>query len=109
MTKTPIDNPVANLELLWLRKDDTETSITAKVGRPYKIDDVNWRCPCELLGVDSKYPDISGAGSMQALGSALSLIKMRLGHLVEDGEKLYFAAERETILDQAFLDATFGK
>jgi hypothetical protein len=109
MTKTPIDDPIASLELLWLRKDGSETFITAKIGRPYKIDDDKWRCPCELLGVDSKYPDLLGMGSIQALGLALSLVKTRLGHLVEGGEKICFPGERETMLDHAYLNATFGK
>jgi hypothetical protein len=109
MTKTPIDDPIARIELVWLLNDGTERPIKAKVGRPYKIDEMIWRCPCELLGVDGKYPDMTGAGSKQALGTALSLIKIRLGHLVNDGEKICCADDRENQIDQAFLDATFGK
>jgi hypothetical protein len=109
MNKTPIDDPIASLELLWIHKDGRETLISAKVGRPYKFNDISWACPCELLGVDGRYPDMRGLGSMQALGISLSLIKARLGHLLEKDENLCFADERENRLDQAFLESTFGK
>jgi len=109
MVKTEIIDPIAIEELLWVKKDGEEIFITAKVGRPYKIDNQVWACPAELIGVDNKYPDIHGDGSMQALSLAKGLIKTRLGHLLEDGEKLYHLDEQKSELDKGCLDAIFCK
>ena len=109
MNKTEITDPIATEELLWVKKDGEEIFITAKVGRPYKIDNHVWACPTELIGVDIKYPDMHGVGSMQALGLAMGLIKTRLGHLLEDGEKLYHLDDQKSELDKDCLDAIFGK
>ena len=106
--KTEIIDPIATEELLWVRKDGAEVLITAKIGRPYRVDEDVWACPIELIGVDGKYPDMQGAGSMQALGIALRLIKTRLGHLLEDGEKLYYLDEQKSNFDWSSLDAVFG-
>jgi hypothetical protein len=109
MKKTPIGDPVGTEEILWIKKDGGEVLITAKVGRPYQVDGDTWSCPAELKGVDKKYPDIHGSGSMQALCLAIGLIKMRLGHLLEDGETLHFRNDRRAKLNFDCLDAVFGK
>lgn len=109
MNKTPITDPIAIEELLWVQKDGNEILITAKVGRPYKVDDDIWACPAELCGVDNQYPDMRGVGSMHALGLALSIIKKRLGHLIEDGEKLYYSDDKTSKFDKGSLDLLFGK
>ena len=109
MNKTPITDPIAVQELLWIRKDGKEVLITAKVGRPYRVDDDTWACPSELCGVEKQYFDISGVGSMQALGLAMGLIKTRLGHLLEDGESLCYPGDKKSMFDNRCLDAVFGK
>jgi hypothetical protein len=109
MKKTPITDPIAIQELLWVRKDGKAVLITAKIGRPYKVGDGTWACPSELCGFESQYPDLHGVGSMQALGLALELIKMRLDHLLEDGENLCDPEDKKSVFDRRSLDAVFGK
>ena len=109
MNKTPIVDPVATQELLWVHKDGKEVIITARIGRPYRVDDDAWACPSELYGVENQYADMKGVGSMQALGLAMGLIKMRLGHLLEDGESLYYLDDKQSVFDGECLDAVFGK
>ncbi len=46
---------------------------------------------------------------MQALSLAMGLIKTRLGHLLEDGESLYYPEDKESLFDIQCLDAVFGK
>ena len=46
---------------------------------------------------------------MQALGLAMALIKTRLGHLLEDGESLYYPEDKQSMFDMQCLDAVFGK
>lgn len=107
MQKSVIDNPIAKIELVWIRKDANEVSVIAQIGSPYKIDDLSWACPFELRGVDSQYPDMQGGNSMQAIFLAIRLIKTRLGHLLDDGEIIYNVADRTEKLDRAYLDIVF--
>ena len=104
----PISDPVAMEEVLWARKDGSEVVLTAKIGKPYRVDEDTWACPVELIGLDEKLPDIPGTGSMQALCLAIGLVKMRLGHLLDRGEALYFSGDREEKWDASALDALFG-
>src|SRR3954463_8038594 len=93
--KSPITDPIAVQEFLWIRKDGREVVVIARIGRPYKVDDHSWACPSELNGIDSQYPDMQGGGSMHALCLAIQLIKTRLGHLLDDEENLYDINDRE--------------
>jgi hypothetical protein len=108
MPKSVIDNPIAKVELVWIRKDANEVSVIAQIGSPYRIDDLSWACPSELRGVDSQYPDMQGGSSMQAICLAIRLIKTRLGHLLDDGESIYNIADRTEKLDRAYLDIVFA-
>ena len=99
---------IASEELVWLKADGGEVKVVARVGIPYKDDEDLYRCPVELDGVDSRYLDIAGQGSMQALCLALSLLATRLTHLLEDGERFVYAADRSP-WDASALAATFGR
>jgi hypothetical protein len=107
MKKFPITDPVAEREIIWIRKDGVETKIIAKVGRPYQVGEKEWACPMHLAGVDLRH-DCHGAGSIQALVLAINLIRMRLGHLLEKGEKLYYE-DRKTKWTKKSLNNVFGK
>ena len=108
MAKTPIHNPIAKEEFLWVRKDGGEVFVVAKIGMPYQVDEHSWACPAELCGVESQYPDMHGASSMQALSLAIRIIRTRLGHLLEDDETLYYPDDKETKLDAGCLNNVFG-
>jgi hypothetical protein len=108
MAKSPIHNPIAKEELLWVRKDGSEVAVVAQIGMPYQVDEYSWACPAELYGVESQYPDMHGASSMQALNLAIRLIRTRLGHLLEDNETLFYPSDKEVKLDTGFLDNVFG-
>jgi hypothetical protein len=86
--KTPISDPIASEEFIWVTADGTRSPIEAKVGRPYLVGATEWACPCEIEGLDGAYPDVSGEGSLQALCLGLGLIRKRLVHLVESGGRL---------------------
>ena len=51
---------IASCELLWLKPDGSEVTITARVGSPYQPDGQEYRCPVETIGLDGRYPDIGG-------------------------------------------------
>jgi len=79
---------VACEELVWIKADGSETEVVARVGAPYPDGDGAFFCPVELSGVDGRYPDIGGSGSLQSLCLAVRLLSTRLGHLLEDGERI---------------------
>ena len=108
MPKSPIHNPIAKEELLWVRKDGSEVPVIAQIGMPYQVDEYSWACPAELRGVESQYPDMQGASSMQALHLAIHLIRTRLGHLLEDNEALYYPGDKEEKFDSDSLNNVFG-
>jgi hypothetical protein len=85
---------IATQSILWLRADGTEMMIEAKIGAPYLVDDQTWACPASLEGVDGRYPDVVGEGSLQALALAIRLIARRLGHMLEDNAQLVYPSDR---------------
>jgi hypothetical protein len=106
--KTPINDPIASVEFLWVRGDGASSSVHAVVGRPYRVDEVEWSCPVALNGVDGQYADVSGGDSMQALSLALALLHKRLADILDSGAKLV-PPEGGEVWDRAALDATFGR
>jgi hypothetical protein len=106
--KTPEPQFIATEEITWLKRDGSEVQIVARVGVPYAMNGGGWRCPAELEGADSRYPDIAGESSMQAINLAMRLIASRLGHLLQDGERLVYSGDRGSSWDIQSLRAVFG-
>ena len=79
------------------------------VGTPYQISSEEWACPVELQGVDAQYQDVHGSSSLQALGLALHVIKTRLSHLVQDGERLLYSDDRDSEFDMNSISSLFGE
>ena len=91
-TETPTF--IVTESILWLRPDGTEMMIEARIGAPYQIDAQSWACPASLEGVDGRYPDIVGEGSLQALSLAVQHIAARLGHMLADNAQLVYPLDR---------------
>lgn len=104
----PIRDPIAVLELTWVRPDGSQSPVTAKVGHPYLVAGTEWACPCALDGIDGAYPDIRGEGSLQALSLALGLLRQRLVHVLSDGGHLLDRLDGQPF-DRERLAATFGR
>jgi hypothetical protein len=107
MSKTPITDPIAVEEIIWVHKDGSEIKIIARVGRPYHVQEGEWACPSEIVGLDPHARDIHGEGSMQALHLAINFIRIRLGGLLEDGENLY--SNDRSKWTKEILESTFGR
>lgn len=108
MTKSPIDNPIAQQHYVLVRPDGSEVAVTAKVGKPYLEEATFWRCPAALDGIDGQYPDICGEGSMQPLGLALRLIRTRLLAIIEEGGRLYYPEDRSMAVDAETINVVFA-
>lgn len=100
---------IASIELIWLRADGCEVTITARVGTPYQFDGNQYRCPVEVVGFDGRYPDIAGEGSLQALCLAIRLLSTRLEYLLKEGGRLVYPDDRSTDWNRDSLNNVFGR
>jgi hypothetical protein len=96
---------IASAELIVVMADGQELPVTASVGRPYRADTGEWRCPVQLAGLYGPFPDMAGEDALQALCMAASLLRALLEDVVEKGGQLLHAAGRSAY----DLDATFGR
>ena len=98
---------VAFWELRLRPRGGRKKRVRARVGRPYKISSREWACPVEVRGFESRYPDIRGVDSMQALCLATSLIRMRLEDVLSKGGTIQDIDE-ESEYDLRSVRAAFG-
>ena len=105
--KSPIGPEISlATELLLIRADGTETPLTIRIGFPAKHG-ADWACSCEIAGLESQYPDIYGANSIQALCLALRLVRSRLCSVIGKGDVVCLPDDREP-LTEALVNAWFG-
>jgi hypothetical protein len=83
--KTPIVDPLATAEFLLARPGRDASLVTVVIGRPYLVSELEARCPVELRGFESQYPDISGTNTLQALCLALTIVRRRLEDALDKG------------------------
>ena len=78
-----------------------------RVGKPYKAPTGEWACPVEFRGAESRYPDIRGETSLQALCLAISFLQSRVEDVIAKGAKLLYVEDGEE-WDKRTRAATFG-
>lgn len=83
--------------LLLHRPDGSVSEISLIVGAPYRLpgEPETWACPCELTGLYSRFVDICGGSSLQALCLALSLLRKLLETEIERGGRISFPGDEE--------------
>ena len=69
--------------------DGVRRRVTLRVGKPYKRSPRDWACPAEIRGLETRYPDMSGANSMQALCLAVAIVRMRVEDFIAKGGRLF--------------------
>ena len=79
---------IAERKLILINPDGNEFPITIYIGKPYRVDGVQWACSVEIEGLYKNLSDISGVDSFQSLMLAQRLIYNLLKHFVEDGGKI---------------------
>jgi hypothetical protein len=99
---------IAFEDFVWIKRDASEVPIEIRIGIPYQVSEFEWACPAILGGVDSRYPDMRGETSLQALCLALKLVSTRLGHLLEQGERIVYSSDHTQSLTSESLDSIFG-
>ena len=81
--------------------------VRARVGKPYRISTREWACPVEIRGFESRYADIRGVDSLQALCLATSLIRLRLEDVLSKGGTL-LDVDDDSEWDRRAVLAAFG-
>ncbi len=81
----PIVDPLATADFLLTRPGGQAAHVTVMIGRPYLASELEARCPVELRGFESQYPDISGSNTLQALCLALIIVRRRLEDALDKG------------------------
>jgi hypothetical protein len=100
---------LAGFDLLWLKPDGSEVTITARVGSPYQSDGREYRCPVETIGLDGRYPDIGGESSLQSLCLAIRLLSARLDDVLAKGGRLVHPSDRSLAWDRESLKNVFAR
>jgi hypothetical protein len=107
----PFGEVVAETTLLLLTSNGEEKAVRLKVGRPYleSVDgSTSWACPCEIEGLEPRYPDARGEDSYQALFLAQYLMRHRLNDILDKGGKVFMPDTRQE-LSKADLITFFGQ
>ena len=99
---------VASCEFVLRFQDGVTKHVRARVGKPYKVKSGEWACPVEVRGFESRYPDIRGGNSMQALCLAASLIRSRFEDFFSKGGKV-LDVETSSEWDVRSVMAIFGR
>jgi hypothetical protein len=88
---------IAERELMLIQPSGMESVVTIRIGRPYKVDDLQWSCPVIIEGFHKKLADQSGNDSFQSLMLAQKLIRDLLNCHIEDGGQILSAKDRSPI------------
>lgn len=92
-----MDKYIAERELVLIKPDGKESVVTIRIGRPYKVDGLQWSCPVEMEGFHKKLADQSGTDSFQSLMLAQKLIRDLLKYHIEDGGQILSVEDRTPI------------
>src|SRR5215510_465075 len=79
---------VESCEFVLKAREGAAKRVRVRFGKPYKVASREWACPVEVRGFESRYPDIRGGDSMQALCLATSLIRVRFEDFFSKGGRV---------------------
>lgn len=79
---------VASDDILAIRPTGERITIEVRIGLPYKVSEIEWRCPVSLTPIYGSLHDAPGNTSFQAICLALALVFKLLTHFCEDGGSL---------------------
>jgi hypothetical protein len=104
--RTEFGAVIASMHFVLKSADGRVCDVNLKLGAPYHVGETTWACPCELEGLEPRYPDMHGEGSLQALCLALALVQNRLRDSIEDGWRFFDESGEERSFDS--LRVLFG-
>ena len=89
----PITEGIVVKDDYILKLPSGETKLVSVViGTPYRSGNF-WHCPCELRGIDDRYPDFPGVTSLHALAAAIWIVVSNFADQVRTGQKFYPSEE----------------
>ena len=93
---------IAKRDIKAIAPDGRQFTITAHIGRPYKITDDEWACPIALDGLYGPLADQHGIDSWQALKLACALATGLLSSFLEKGDKLFLWSDHGALTPEEF-------
>lgn len=110
--QTPIDDVIAEEFLIGMLGSERK-EIVLQIGRPFYDEDGMGRCPVAIWGLNGRYPDIHGEGTIQALYLACELVSEVILQSCEQGLIHYFIPGDEDEPDEELtldnLRSIFGR
>ena len=94
---------IAAKEMVCMKPSGEKFLVTIRVGKPYRLSDMEWACPVEAEGLCGKLVDIHGVDSFQSLILAIRLLYQLLKSFTENGGRVFWAnGKDELILEELF-------
>ena len=107
MRRAEFGEVVATAEFVFQRADGDKRAVQIRIGAPYAVSALEWACPAEIVGYEPRYPDVSGATSLQALCLAVGLVRSRVEDFMAKGGRV-IDTEDDVECDAKDIAATFG-
>jgi hypothetical protein len=107
MRRAAFGEVVAAAEFILQRADGDRRQVQICIGAPYAVSAAEWACPAEIVRYEPRYPDVSGATSLQALCLAVGLVRSRVEDFMTKGGRV-IVTEDDVTCDADDIAATFG-
>ena len=89
-----MNDVIASLAVIGITSDGERIDIVAEIGTPYLVEALDgideWACPVSLEPLYERLHDAHGAGSLQALCLASTLVLSLLHDFIDKGGRLVY-------------------
>lgn len=102
-TALPMDEPIAEINLIGIWPDGSRKPIRIQIGKPY-LKNEGYACPATLDGLYESLCDLQSSESFSALCLAMGLIRRLLLDFQQKGGKLFFNDENSTFDEDQEID-----
>jgi len=106
--RTPIDDVVAEQQFIAV-VNGKRREVVLQIGRPYAAPQGEYRCPAALWGLEDRFSDIPGEGSLQALSLAHRFVLDRVIDRISSGTaRFYYPGYEDKELSVSYIKKVHG-
>ena len=106
--RTPIEDVIAEERMIAV-VNGKRWEVVLQIGRTYAAPQGEYRCPAALWGLEERYSDIPGEGSLQALSLAHRFVLDRVIDRISSGTaRFYYPGYEDKELTASFIKTIFG-
>jgi hypothetical protein len=92
-----MNNLLASRTILAVKPNGKRFTVVLAIGQPYEVTPEEWAIPVSMSGLHSRLGDIHGIDAWQVIQLAYEFIVQLIGHVVEEGGRLYWPETEEPI------------